>query len=57
MSERRIIYICDGTKCGEKCTGELCSMTMDIEHAVNFIHITAEDGTEYFVEKSEGSNE
>lgn len=32
-----ILYLCDGTKCGDTCPGTECKHTSDITHAKNFV--------------------
>lgn len=32
-----VLYICDGKKCGDTCTGKECKHTSDITHAKNFV--------------------
>ena len=41
IEQPTVAYLCDKTKCGEKCSAMegICNHTFDVRHAVNFIEI------------------
>lgn len=51
MKQLETAYICDRKRC-KQCSAPVCTMTTDIEHAVNFKRVDDYDGHEYYYEET-----